>query len=831
MPEQIYVNGNTYTLGATVGPISGTGGSTSYFFGNLNSGTTYYFVVVSYNYAGYSGYAGPISVYTPQSGGGESREPILAFAWDWPHSPVYSSTVPSQLLSTSSENIFPLSNEIIVDDPWLKINSIKIGKNQNAGASAPPAGIIPYAISAGVTNDYVALYNIQNSLVAGNTYTLSFYHEITSGMTGLGYRIIRNPQNDGGIPMRQILPVSDASYSSDPTYGEKALNYGTGLTGWQRFALQFIPGTTQTDLKIYIFSKTATTAGLSAYIAGPQLTKGQTATDFISTGVVAEWNGNCAAQGYSFNDALWLSESNTRGWSYISPMVNFSGQFARKPTYTNGWTLSSTVNRAASLLKQLPEKKRAILPVYFFTEAPWFHYSDGVSFDRGYTYTFYNNLYETTQTQKVFPTIWPLAGISMAQNSFTSLMQTFSATGASVAYLISNMELFGEYGSFAIAGYSGFKDVMRGLTQYAGSYLGLSGFSAWMYSMGATISDIGWEDQITRGDDYLVWEGIQRGYINRALDEIYSSIQTYFPNSTRLEYEWSYVSEGAPLAGAPDINGHPQWFQYLFGNAASPQLYGWMGGIASGSFGICGSDPTYLDFNPSAGYTLPAKSAWTSFMMGLQTVRSAKRGSPNTPITPWIASIRFPGGDYAYPGGSADAPQVGFADMHVGWNPWQGYTLNNESGNSLYYYEMVKHVALHGVKAFPYWNTWSFVNEDAPKVGGSTQANTIFAGDTGYVRDMTELNNALLEVNQRLGGFTLTTGDTTRIAWNAPWVASGAPGLNGTTWWWRITANPDYIVTVDGNTQLGATGPGLWIGSTGATIGVDISSSPVLAPM
>ena len=126
MPEQIYIEGNTYTLGATVGPVSGTGGSTSYFFGNLNDGQTYYFVVVSYNYSGFSGYAGPLAIYTPP---GEIREPINVFAWDWPYSPLYMSTTPSSLSSTSTFNRFGLSNQLIVSDVWSKVNSSNIGKN------------------------------------------------------------------------------------------------------------------------------------------------------------------------------------------------------------------------------------------------------------------------------------------------------------------------------------------------------------------------------------------------------------------------------------------------------------------------------------------------------------------------------------------------------------------------------------------------------------------------------------------------------------------------------------------------------------------------------
>lgn len=817
----IFYKGNTYYFGATAPAKTGSG-SVNYVFTGLTLGATYGFVVLAFNAGGTSDFAGPSLIFTK-----EVRDPIQVFAWDWPNSPVYTSSTPSSITSTNSNNLFPLSNQIIVSEIWPSVTSSNIGKNQNPGSCYPPNGIDPYAISAINNGDYVGIYNVQQNLKSGNTYTYSFYHNVSSGITGLSYRIIVESSNSGGIPVKQIAPVADASYTStNITTGEKSLNYGSGLTGWQRFALNFIPGSTQTNLKIYVISKNFSIGGVSAYIGGPQLVEGDTLSSFIETGAIPSWEGNCAAQGYIFDDDRWLEESTVRGWTYISPMVNFSGIMARKPYFTTGWTMAPIVQRAAKLLKGLPNKKRSILPVYFFTEVPWFHNNDGISFDHGTTYTFYNDLYNTKNTQKLFPTIWPQTGISMAQAPFTDLMKSFAATGATVDYLISNMELFGSYSSFNIIGYTAFKQIMVGLTQYGNSYLGLTSFKDWMASEGATISNIGWSDQISKGPDYLVWEGIQRAYINRALEKIYSEIETQFPNATKLEYEWSYLSGGDPLDGAPDINGHPQWFKYTFGNAAAPQIYGWMGGIASGVYGVCGADPTYLYYDAGGGKTLPAKNEWTSFVMGLQTVRSAKRGAPNTPITPWIASVRFPGGAYAYAGGSADAPQVGFADMSLGFNPWQGVTINSKPGNTAYYYEMVKHVALHGVKAFPYWNSYSFMNESSPVVvPGNTYANTVFSGDEGYQRDMDHLNGALIDINEKLGGFTLTTADSSRISWIAPYVASGAPGLNGTTWWWRVTVNPQYNILVNGITLNGSSGPwGTWVGTTGATLtGVGIT--------
>ena len=154
---------------------------------------------------------------------------------------------------------------------------------------------------------------------------------------------------------------------------------------------------------------------------------------------------------------------------------------------------------------------------------------------------------------------------------------------------------------------------------------------------------------------------------------------------------------------------------------------------------------------------------------------------------------------------------------------------------------------LHGAKAIGWFNPTTYMDWGESGISFA-QYNSLYnldnlnfsqlvmrqyfmAGLTSHVREMKALDNTLQEVFDRTGGFTLTTADTGKIAWNSEWVASGAPGLNGTTWWWRITGHPDYLTTVDGNTLLSATGPGMWLGTTGPTLGVEISSEPVLAPM
>lgn len=60
--------GNTYLFGTTYDPNTvvnpGVVGPVLQTFTGLCAGTTYEFILISFNGLGYSGYAGPITVYT-----------------------------------------------------------------------------------------------------------------------------------------------------------------------------------------------------------------------------------------------------------------------------------------------------------------------------------------------------------------------------------------------------------------------------------------------------------------------------------------------------------------------------------------------------------------------------------------------------------------------------------------------------------------------------------------------------------------------------------------------------------------------------------------------
>ena len=849
--DQINISGNTFTLGATL-PGTPTMGNVISNITGLNPGISYYFSVVAFSdISGYSGWAGPIVVYILP----EIRPAINAFAWSWPHTPLFINVAgvdrdvnsPVTQYSNTGGNLFYISNRTDISPVWKRgnMNSTNSAVNKFTGITPPFEGANVTAVHIKQTG-YYNLYQTIYNLTPGVTYTYSFYHYI-EGVTGLAFRI----DHAAGLttPIRQIEPIDQGNFALDESYstsGLRNLTYPTG-TGWRRFVAQFVTNPGQTYGNFSIFGRNYNVAGDlgTGYIASPQLSIGSSATTFIPTTVIANWEGLCG------DDDKWLAFGNSYGLTYIAPTINPVNELSVVASTTNNYLIyapefykSNSINRTVKLLKALPENKRALLPGYFFQDDIWYYYNDSLQFASGNTYTFFVDFYDQIITDQRYPAIWSFDGVSYAKQIWDPILSVLSGTGATVDYLISNAEMYGNYGSFnwttpglTTAMISGSKSSL-----YFDSYRGLTSWDLWMSSMGATINNVmngnqdiyaGWSSGKL---DYAVWDGINRAHELAAMDAIFAGITSIYPNITLSEYEWSMVSEGAPLDAPPDINGHPAYWQYYFGNAAAPQLYGWMGGIVTG-MGICGSNPSYLYFAPSssgspgspdfglaAGDTRPQKNAWTSFVMSLQTVRSSKRARPNLPITPWIASVKFKGQNQAYPGNTAERPQVGFADMNMGYNPQHGITLTVAGGNSAYYYEMIKHTMLTGVKGLLYWNTESF-NDVRVSTSPAYSSDYLlkFAngqGATGFIDDMQKLNDCISDVNNRIGGFTLTTADASRISWLAPYVASGAPGPNGITWWWRITTNPGNTIFVNGQTLSVSNNNivGTWVATSGPTL-------------
>lgn len=907
MSEQVYINGNTYTLGATVGAIAGTGGSTNYFFSfqNLISGSTYNFIVVAYNFSGFSGYAGPVIVYNPP--GQETRPEVFVFAWDWPN---YSGAQAYRVWSSgSTANLVTSSFDMSrTDYNWGGQNITETVGGQTDPFGGTDAMIIR---CSGLSQEggfprYCAWLPMVYNVESGNTYVFSFWHNVTTGTTIDTFRAAAvNSSNTGpyAIPVavNQLLPTPISVRSPS---NEQSIQYQSGLTGWVRFAYEFYVGLTHDLVRCHIISKNNPPVdvpnGYTMYFYGPQLIKGTTTTPYVST-----TTGGAASDLYvtkyyfsTFNDAAnftnikytatdqeWLNFGPSAGISYCYGLINPIISTLFEPSYARNINKSPWIRRSIQRLKNLPSNARAIQPNLFNGYYTNLFDEDKLTFSGGTLRQYIINDYTLNLTSSVanfYPDPWPSVGICGMQNIWNQFIDLSKNEGATIDYVFIDKE-----GTFfdgdLIGACANIANVLiSGNTQYSQTWNGLSSWKTLYESNGGLTNGAAGGAPTNYNYSYnpkpyfLAWSRTAQTYDAKTLDLVLKDkYLSSYPGGYIGNYD-DYISDPGMCGGAHDGNGHPWPRGAYMGNATSPVLYGLLGQIVpalnnnNDVWTINTTDPTRLDYFGS-GETLGI-GPWTSFVQAMNELRMAKRNAPNVAMKPWIGAASWTterqwlksvcwSGPNISPQEVRDqldtlglngatfkfwspGPHIGFGDAVVGYNPKEFCYYTENGGNSGYFFELVRHIMLHGVKAIGWFNPTTFMDWGESGISFA-QYNSLYnldnlnfsqlvmreyfmAGLTSHIGEMKALDNTLQEVFDRTGGFTLTTADTGKIAWNSEWVASGAPGLNGTTWWWRITGSPKYVVTVDGTHILSATGPGMWLGTTGPTLGVEITSSPVL---
>lgn len=175
-------------------------------------------------------------------------------------------------------------------------------------------------------------------------------------------------------------------------------------------------------------------------------------------------------------------------------------------------------------------------------------------------------------------------------------------------------------------------------------------------------------------------------------------------------------------------------------------------------------------------------------------------------------------------------PAVGWVDSVIGANRRYNVYYYKRPGNSAYFGELIRHCCLSGTAKLEFFNNSDFVNYGLtgsisdPYTGSladvSGEKLVIYAnsGLTQHVTSWLHLDSVLKDVHDHIGGFTTASADSSRVNWLSPYFYSGAPGLNGTTWWWRITSMPGYTVYCNGITLSSRGTVGTWIGTTGPTL-------------
>jgi hypothetical protein len=797
--DKININGITLTRGLTL-PGTPTTGILNSNISGLKVGTTYYFAVVAFSdISGYSGWAGPIVVFTQP----EIRPAINAFSWNWPFPWVWSGN--SWIKSDNNKNLIAYSQDFDSSNGWA-LQNLSVVSTDNTAPDDTQTATLFYSPGGTPGLVYSALRQEQFDLKPGTTYTFSYYRNITLGSTGGSFRF-RNVT--GTTPIDNIEP---------------AITY-TG-SGWQRYAITYTTGPYQTAIDLYALSRNNSEpqdVGATFYIWGVQLEEGSTATEYSRSFGYTELRGGsygATMATYTYNQDAWLNYGPNNGITYVWPFVSFN---ASNIDQLAGWTRTDQLQRVLGQFQSLPIGKRAFQPTIMNREDWYSLVGDRVSVSGAPSRNYWGNTFPFPNINEpnYYPSPWSDFGLSAGSQFYNELLNIFGSTGITLDYVFGDNES-GFPTNFSITAIEGATTSYVNDMRYYNSWRGLSSWNDLMNVYGVTVQNILGPASYQSNDKvaYVVWNNITLLYQTLVNNEMFGNptLQRY-PKSIVSNYNY-YVSDGGPTYGAPDVNGHPHWPTSIVGNAASPLLYGEINQIdntvSPGNVVVNPNDPTFLILAVSGavGATL-AKGPWTSFIQAMQTLRSAKRGGPNIPITPWITSVK----DAGIPvyNDSRVGPTIGLVDAKAGYYDVYGYTLGGD-GNSAYYYELVKHVCLHGVQSIGYFNPASFnkVENGVP----INDRNYWARGLTTYVDDIYLFNETLKEINNKIGGFTLTTADASRISWLAPYVASGAPGPNGITWWWRITTNPGNTTFVNGQTLSVANNNivGTWVSTTGPTL-------------
>lgn len=448
-------------------------------------------------------------------------------------------------------------------------------------------------------------------------------------------------------------------------------------------------------------------------------------------------------------------------------------------------------------LLALPRGKRAIQP-YSFAYTYWNFNSDGGLTGVCGNSIMYSDSGIPGSCANIYPTPWANQGLSLGLSAWNKVLTQIGNSGGIIDYMFVDIEKIGElFSNWTLQNIIGITGAFLRNSNYTQTWNGVTSLSVQMSAEGATISNV--FPKASGVFDYVIWNKSTTTIGNALLNKVlWESTVSRYPSAIGSNYQ--FFNSGTTYDSPPDLNGHPDYRKSIFGNAASPVLYGVVNQLAT-AWRIDPTDTTRILLGATSNplYTV-SRSAWNSFLLDMQTTRCAKRNSPNIPLTPWIASSIYSGVDQAGTGYTAPPP-VGYADVVAGYNSNIGQTFGF-AGNSAYYYEMIRHVALHGIKAFGYYNDFGL------NYAGITQRANL-------------LNNVLTEVNSKIGGFTLgvASTNTSRVDWLSKYLVSGAPAVYGSTYWWRVTVKSGNTLSVQGTTLPGPSGNvGMWVETVGNTL-------------
>lgn len=538
----------------------------------------------------------------------------------------------------------------------------------------------------------------------------------------------------------------------------------------------------------------------------------------------------------------FIESVNSYNYDYVVPLLNpFDNNLFIDPSWgfaIQGITRSKNNTDIINALKSLPENKRGIFPGVFQKWYHWQFFEDKMPAYEGVTYNFWTNNFlvnlETTGYTQYTSSIWPDRGISTLGYLWDQCIDLLYTSGAPIDAVIFDREgtLFDITSKI-----EGFYADSRGST----SWRGLSSWISLNESMGG--NSLGQDEPF----DYAV-----EVYETKADIDVYNEpLFSRYPNSIMANYDTTISDPGIQEA-SPNWVGNMNRRAHYWGNAVSPENYSWMY-LFQSQVKVSYVDPTKTTsfLAPDVSYSKRIlRGPWPSMLMAIGKLRETKRNNPSLMQIPHIGSVSLWGDSFTVGTRNISGvtytrymlgPVIGFADINLGYNPktnvyLDGVTVGSYeyriSGNSAYYYEMVRHSCLYGTKGFAMFNPTSYIDESLP---GSTAFTFPFdgqktdlylkAGLTQHVKEEQLFENVMQEVHNKIGGFTMPSGNISRVRWDSGYMSSGAPGLNGLTWHWRITVAPGFTLVFDGITLPGISGNiGLWYETAGSTLtGVPVS--------
>lgn len=329
------------------------------------------------------------------------------------------------------------------------------------------------------------------------------------------------------------------------------------------------------------------------------------------------------------------------GNTFVSPFLPGPRyNFVNSSSYS-GLTVSLVSQDDYYILRSLPLSRRGIQNFnnYYYTN---YWVGDGITVSAR-SYSGYTGTWDTQTVNNSYPGPWPEKGICQSYKLLADWLQGACANGTIIdALFIDNESSPYNPGSLATDIYTALQNEKR----YTESYYGLTSWDGIYSAYGGTGNP-------NIGKNYNAWWAAKDAYQAKAFQLSYlQAMLKYNPKSLTSNY--TYFKEGEPAQG-PRNSIWPQDGAILphlepGGNAASPELYGGMRQTVNQKI-VKRDNGKELDVGGFTNYFRAFNKRfnmgpWASFVLTLAEARSAKRGSPSTPLTPWIGSVDWYGPNY-----------------------------------------------------------------------------------------------------------------------------------------------------------------------------------------